>query len=59
MPKCPSCGNDASSPDYRQQNVEPTADRDGRTVTATTGQRYWMVLCPHCDAILGTIEGRK
>jgi hypothetical protein len=59
MPNCPTCEEDASSPNYRQKTVEPQADRDGVTVTATTGQRYWMVLCPHCDAIIGTVEGRK
>ena len=56
MPKCPACERDASSPNYRQQTVEPTANREGVTVTATTAQRYWMVCCPHCDAVLGTVS---
>jgi len=59
MPKCPACERDASSPNYRKQTVEPSADRDGVTVTATTGQQYWMVVCPHCDAVLGTVSGRR
>lgn len=59
MPRCPSCGGDAADPNYRQQRIEPKADRDGVTVTATTSQRYWMVVCPHCDAVLGTVEDRR
>ncbi|WP_128477076.1 hypothetical protein [Halorussus pelagicus] len=59
MPRCPSCGRDADAPNYRQKRIEPKADREGVTVTATTGQRYWMVLCPHCDTVLGTVEGRQ
>ncbi|NEU55336.1 hypothetical protein [Halorussus sp. MSC15.2] len=56
MPKCPSCDADVANPNYRQQMVEPKSNRDGVTVTATTGQRYWMVLCPNCDAVLGILE---
>ncbi|UPV75476.1 hypothetical protein M0R89_05255 [Halorussus limi] len=59
MPTCASCGRDAGDPNYSQKRIEPKADRDGVTVTATTSQRYWMVLCPHCDAVLGTVEDRR
>ncbi|MFC7082068.1 hypothetical protein [Halorussus caseinilyticus] len=59
MPTCPSCRADADDPNYRQQLVEPKSNRDGVTVTAATGQRYWMVLCPSCDAVLGTIAHDK
>lgn len=59
MPKCPTCENDASSPDYRRKTVEPTTDREGVSVTATTGRQYWLVLCPHCDTIVGTVAGRE
>jgi hypothetical protein len=58
MPKCPTCENDASSPNYRKETVEPKSDRDGVTVTAATGQQYWMICCPNCDAILGTVRSR-
>ncbi|WP_276299695.1 hypothetical protein [Halorussus lipolyticus] len=59
MPKCPSCGGDVADPNYRKQTVEPKTDRGGVTVTATTGQQYWMVLCPNCEVVLGTVEGRQ
>ena len=59
MPKCPSFGNDAASPDYRRKQVEPKSDQRGRSVTATIGQWYWMILCPSCDAILGTVEDSR
>jgi hypothetical protein len=59
MPTCPDCGGDADDPNYRRKLLEPKSDRQGVTVTATTGQRYWMVLCPHCDAVLGTLAGRE
>ncbi len=59
MPTCPSCGRDADDPSYSRKRIEPKTDRDGVTVTATTSQRYWMVLCPHCDTVLGTVEDRR
>ncbi|NHN60510.1 MULTISPECIES: hypothetical protein [Halorussus] len=55
MPTCPSCGAEADEPNYRKRRVEPSADREGVTVTATTAKQYWMVLCPACDAVLGTL----
>ena len=59
MPKCPSCGGDAESPKHRRKHVEPSSDRGGRTVTAAVGKEYWMVLCPSCDAVLGTVAGGR
>jgi len=59
MPRCPSCERDASSPNYHGNTVEPTSQKEGVTVTATTGQQYWLVTCPHCDTVLGTVAKRR
>ena len=54
MALCPHCESDVGDPDYVRKTVEPKAG-GGRAVTMSTTRPYWMVVCPDCEAVLGTI----
>lgn len=54
MERCPHCDHDAGNPRYVRKHVKPRGG-EGRQVTATTAQWYWMVVCPTCHAVLGTV----
>lgn len=57
MERCPHCDCDAANPNYVRKNVRPRGG-DGRSVAVTTPQWYWMIVCPTCHAVLGTINAK-